>query len=89
MFANRWPRFVNAVALGRWTHLDGKLRVFLLQRTDGSWSYSTEMWVEDEFAKCWTPGSEHGGLFGTDAIALTEIHAAFPWTSHIEMEKRD
>lgn len=84
-----WPKFVAASAVGRWNHPEGRLQVFLLKRTDGAWSYSTEMWVEDEFAKCWTPGPEHGGLYGSEAIAKNEIHAQFPWTSSVEMERRE
>jgi len=84
-----WPLFIHGhVATARWTHLDGKHRVYLIARSDGLFSHSGEYFTDDPNEMCWTPDNVHAGLYDSEQIAVKEIHAAYPWSRDVPRKTR-
>jgi len=74
-------------AVCRWTHADGKQRVYLIARNDGCFSCGSEHFSDDEFEKCWIPEGAGGSIFASEAIAVREIGFLFPWSRDVAREE--
>jgi hypothetical protein len=85
---NRWLRFVMGSAVCRWTSQDRKHRVYLTARNDGAFSCASEYFSDDEFEKCWVSAGVDGSIFGSEEIAVREIHASYPWSRDAAREER-
>ena len=70
----------------RWTHSDGKQRVYLIARHDGGFCYGSEHFSDDRSELCWIPEGAGGSIFGSEEIAVREIHADFPWSRDVKRE---
>ena len=70
----------------RWTHSDGKRRVYLIARHDGAFSYGCEYFSDDRAEICWMPEGAGGSIFASEEIAVKEIHASFPWSRDVKRE---
>ena len=83
---NRWLRFVMGSAVCRWTSSDGKQRAYLIARSDGGFSCASEYFSDDEFERCWVTAGVDGSIFGSEEIAVREIHASYPWSRDSKRE---
>jgi hypothetical protein len=84
--SNRWLRFVIGSPVCRWTSSDGKERVYLIARHDGSFSYGREYFSDEEFEHCWISVGAGGSIFASEEIALREIYALYPWSRDVTRE---
>ena len=85
---NTWAKFVIGAAVGRWTHADGKHRVYLIARNDGGFSCGSEHFSDDESEKCWIPEGAGGSIFASEEIAVREIGFLYPWSRDVAREER-
>jgi hypothetical protein len=83
---NAWSRFVMGSAVCRWTSPDSKERVYLIARHDGGFCSGSEYFSDAEFEHCWCPVGAGGSIYGSEEIAVREIHAAFPWSKDVKRE---
>jgi hypothetical protein len=87
--SDTWPIFsYGHVVIARWTHPEGKHRVYLIERSDGLFSYSGERFLDDPTEMCWTPDNVHTGLYDSEQIAIREILATYPWSCNVPREER-
>ena len=70
----------------RWTSPDGKERVYLFARREGGFSSGSEYFSDAEFEHCWIPAGISGSIYGSEEIAVREIHAAIPWSREVKRE---
>ena len=83
---DRWPKYVMGSPVCRWTSSDGKERVYLVARNDGGFTSGSEYFSDAEFEHCWCPVGTSGSIYGSEEIAVREIHAAFPWSRDVKRE---
>jgi hypothetical protein len=83
-----WPKYVTGRAICRWTHPDGKERIYLIARTDGWYSLGGMQFSDAEFERCWIPQGEGGSFFDCEETAVREIHAEWPWSRSVNRENR-
>jgi hypothetical protein len=88
MVPDDWPMYNYGVAIARWTHPDGKHRVYLIVRSDSLFTHTGEYFTDDPNEMCWTPDDVHAGLYASEQIALVEIEAVYPWTRSVPLEER-
>jgi hypothetical protein len=82
-----WPSFVDGKEpIRRWTHPDGKRRVFLIARRDGMFGRWSEYFSEEEFEMCWVPDDRGGSFYDSQDAAVSEIHSAYPWAAAVRPE---
>src|SRR5215469_6679466 len=85
---NTWTSFTLGIARCVWTHPSGKERADLIARPDGSFCCGSEYFSEDPSEMCWVPLGAGGSIFGSEGIAVKEIHALFPWSRDVKCEDR-
>jgi hypothetical protein len=83
-----WETFELGHVVCRWTHPDGKQRVYLIARHDGGFSCGSEYFSEEENEMCWIPQGSAGSVYGSEEIAVREIHGSFPWSRDVIREER-
>jgi hypothetical protein len=83
-----WPKYVAGRAICRWTHPSGKERVYLIARTDGLYSYGGMQFSDAEFEHCWIQQGAGSSFFDSEATAIREIQAAWPWSRTVNRENR-
>ena len=84
-----WPSFSGGkVALARWTHPEGKKRVYLIQRPDKRFSKWSEEFSEEEFEMCWLPLERGGSLYDSESTAEENIALEYPWTRTVAKENK-
>jgi hypothetical protein len=83
-----WSRFVMGAAVCRWTHPDGKQRIYMVARNDGGFECGSEYYSDDEHEHCWIPQGSGGSIYGSEEIAVKEIHSSFPWSRDVAREDR-
>jgi hypothetical protein len=76
------------VAVCRWTHPDGKHRVYLIARRDGLFGRWGEHFSDEEFEMCWIQDDTGGSFYDSEETAVTEIHVAYPWSRDVAREER-
>jgi hypothetical protein len=82
-----WPILIfGHVAVSRWTHPDGKQRVYLIARGDGLFGRWSEHFSDDEDEMCWTPDDLGASLYDSEETAVREIHSASPWSREVPRE---
>lgn len=85
---DRWPKFsAGNKAIARWTHKDGRQRVYLLVRADGMFSRWGEHYSDEEFEHCWIPDDRGGSFFDSKETAKKEILSAYPWAQAAREEQ--
>ena len=83
-----WQTFELGRVVCRWTHPDGKQRVYLIARHDGGFACGSEYYSDDEFEHCWVRQGSEGSFYGSEEIAAREIHGSFPWSRDVIREDR-
>jgi hypothetical protein len=90
-----WSRCGAGKALCRWTHPDGKHRVYLFALNDGLFCYVTEylfacgtdLLADDQSRHCWVYGGTGDSLYHSEATATREILLALPWVQDTQREE--
>ena len=85
---NTWQTFEIGRVACRWTHPNGKQRVYLIARHDEGFACGSEYYSDDEFEHCWIRQGSEGGFYGSEEIAAREIHGLFPWSREVIREER-
>src|ERR1035438_7515105 len=81
---DRWPKFIDSlVAVCRWTHPQGKQRVYLIARGDGLFGRWSEFFSDAEQEMCWIQSATGGSFYDTEETAVSEIHSAYPWSREV------
>ena len=84
---DKWPRFSDGKeAISRWTHPDGKQRVYLIFRPDGMFSRWSEHYSDSEFEHCWISDDRGGSFFDSKATARKEVLSTYPWAQTAQEE---
>jgi hypothetical protein len=83
-----WQIFEIGNVVCRWTHPDGKERVYMIARHDGGFACGSEDYSDDEFEHCWIRRGSEGSFYGSEEIAVREIHGSFPWARNVIREER-
>jgi len=85
--ADSSPKFVDGkVAVCRWTHPEGKRRVYLIARKDGLFGRWSEFFSDAEFEMCWIQDDASGSFYDSEETAVSEIHSAYPWSRDVVRE---
>ncbi len=88
--SDAWPVFVNSMwAIACWTHSDRTRRVFLIQRKDETFGRWSEYFSDYKLDMCWIQEYAGGSFYGSEAIAIREIHDTYPWTKEVEPERKN
>jgi hypothetical protein len=82
---NTWATFEIGRVVCRWTHPDGKQRAYLVARNDGGFSCGSEYFSEDRQEMCWIQ-QDADGVYGSEEIAVREIHGSFSWSRDVARE---
>jgi hypothetical protein len=86
--SDTWPIFIHGnVAVSRWTHPDGKRRVYLIARGDGLFSRCSEHFSNDEFEMCWISDDVGASVYDSEETAVREIHSTYPWSREVVREE--
>ena len=80
-----WATFEIGRVVCRWTHPNGKERVYLIARHDGDFSCGSEYFSDDRQEMCWIR-RDAGSVFGSEEIAVREIHGLFSWSRDVARE---
>lgn len=87
--SDAWPRYINGLeAIACWTNQEKTKRVFLIKKSDGTFSYDSQYFSDDEFEMCWILDGIGKSIYDSKEIAEKEIHGNFPWTKNIKPETK-
>jgi hypothetical protein len=87
--SDAWPVFVDSMrATMCWMHPDRTRRVFLIERTDGTFSKWSEYFSDHEFEMCWIQEDAGGSFYDSEETAIREIHSTYLWTQDVDPEKQ-
>jgi hypothetical protein len=82
-----WATFEIGRVVCRWTHTDGKERVYLIARHDGDFSIGSEDFSDDPHEWCWIHRGA-GGVYASEEIGVREIYGAFAWSREVLREEK-
>ena len=85
-----WPRYIKEYkAIVCWTNNDLSRRVFLIAKSNGTFSHDEEYFSDDPFEMCWLSMRSGVSIYDSEEIAIKEIYGTFPWIKDIEPKRNN
>ena len=81
-----WPVFIHGnLAVARWTHFNGKQRIYLIARGNGLFAQWSEHLTADETA--WVMDDDPcSSIYDSEETAVREINSIYPWSREVPRE---